>query len=233
MFRLAGCVLLLCLNAFGEARAGAWPREEGEVFLAFSQTMSTGARTMLEAVQDVRSYTSIYAEYGLTPEVTLGFDAGLARGDQDEGSGWNAFLRRPVWMSQGGHRVAAELGIGQLNEPEFGRQWRIKPGVSWGKGFESRWGGGWAGLETSASYRFAAQDFGLKADLTLGLKPRERWMVIFQVQSGKWGDDEPIVRLAPSVVRRFGERTHLQLGFVQSVAGDDAMGVKFGTWFTF
>ncbi|WP_424934081.1 hypothetical protein [Amaricoccus macauensis] len=224
--------LLFCLSA-GEARAGAWPREEGQVFIAVSQTMSTGARTVLEAVQDVRSYSSLYAEYGLTPEITAGLDAGFARGDQDEASAWNLFLRRPVRAWENGHRVAASLGIGQLTEPEYGRQWRIKPGMSWGKGFESRWGNGWAGVEASAAYRFASKDFGYKADFTVGLKPSENWMGIMQVQTGRYGDDDPIIRLAPSVVRKFGERIHIQLGFIGSVAGDDSMGVKFGTWFTF
>jgi hypothetical protein len=41
------------------------------------------------------------------------------------------------------------------------------------------------------------------------------------------------VRLAPSVVRRLGDHVHLQLGFIGSVAGDDAMGVKFATWLDF
>lgn len=234
MSRLVPALLfVLTMIRVPEAAAGAWPREEGQVFIAFSQTLSTGARTVLEAVQDVDSYSSLYAEYGLTPELTFGLDAGLARGDQDEASAWNLFLRRPVWASDGGQRFAAELGVGQLTEPDYGRQWRIKPGLAWGWGFESPWGNGWAGIESSAAYRFVSRDFEFKTDLTVGLKPTDRWMFIFQVQSGRYGDDDPIVRLAPSAVRRFGEKVHLQLGFIQSVAGDDALGIKFGTWVTF
>jgi hypothetical protein len=233
MSKVLALVVGLAVLPASEGMAGAWPREEGQVFLSFSQTTSSGARTVLEAVQDVRSYSSIYAEYGLTPELTVGFDAGLARGDQDQASAWNLFLRRPVWVAKNGNRFAAELGIGQLNDPDNGRQWRIKPGLSWGRGFESRWGGGWVGLESSAAYRFSSQDFEFKTDFTAGLRPTDRWMLIFQVQSGRYGADDPIVRLAPSVVRRFGEKMHVQLGFIQSVAGDDAMGVKIGTWLTF
>ncbi len=217
----------------GEAAAGAWPREEGQVFVAVSQSMTTGARTLVETVQDVRSYTSLYAEYGLTPDLTAGFDAGLARGDQDEGSAWNLFLRRPILGTEGRNRFATELGIGQISEPEWGRQWRIRPGLSWGRGFESRYGDGWTGLETSIAYQFRSGDIALKADFTIGLKPNDRWMGIFQIQSGRYGDDDPIVRVAPSIVRKFGKRMHVQLGFTGSVAGDDAMGVKLGTWLTF
>lgn len=234
MRRLA---LLALVPAFlltgAPAQAGAWPREEGEVFISVSQTTSTGARTIIETLQDVRSYSSLYAEYGLTPETTVGLDGGLARGDQDQGSSWTLFLRRPVWSTEGGHRFAAGIGLGQLVEPEWGRQWRIRPGVSWGRGFESRWGNGWAGVEASAAYRLKSEDFAYKADFTIGLKPADRWMAIFQVQSGRYGADDLIVRVAPSVVRRFGEKIHLQIGFVGSVAGDDAMGVKLATWFTF
>jgi hypothetical protein len=213
--------------------AGAWPREKGKTFVSVSQTMTTGARTALEAVQDVRSYTALYAEYGLTEKTTLGFDAGLAQGNQDHASSWLALVRRPVWTSEGGHRFAVDLGLGQLDEPEWGRQLRVRPGLAWGKGFESRWGGGWLGLEASAAYRVKSQDFGLKADFTAGIRPRDRWMLIFQVQSSRTAGDDPIVRIVPSVVRRFGDHVHLQLGFIGSVAGDDAMGVKFGTWLDF
>jgi hypothetical protein len=234
MSRLVSAILVvLVLLATARADAGAWPREEGQVFVSLGQTMSTGARSVLDAVEDVRSYTALYAEYGLTPELTFGLDTGLARGDQDPASAWTLFLRRPVWVGESGHRFAAELGLGQLNDPQRGRQWRIKPGLSWGRGFESRFGGGWAGLESSAAYRFASEDFEFKTDLTVGIRPSDRWMLIFQVQSGRFGSDDPIVRLAPSVVRRFGEKTHLQLSFIQPITGDDALGVKLATWLTF
>lgn len=224
--------LLLILET-GAARAGAWPREKGAAFVSVSTNVTTGARTFIAATQDIRSYTSLFAEYGLTEKLTIGFDGGRAGGSSDPASEWLFFLRHPVLATGGGHRFAASIGFGGLHDPDLGGQARLRPGLSWGKGFESRWGGGWLGLETSADYRFRNEDFGFKADFTAGIRPSERWMLIFQVQTGKYGEDDPIVRLAPSVVRSFGERLHVQLGAIASVAGDDAMGVKFGTWFEF
>jgi hypothetical protein len=224
--------LLIALAAAMPQRveAGAWPREQGSLFVSVSQTVSTGARTLISASQDIRNYTSFYGEYGLTGKFTLGVDAGFAGGDQDAASSWLVFARYPLLMTDSGHHVALEFGLGSQDEPEWGQQSRLRPGLSWGKGFESRWGGGWVGLEASADYRIKSKDFGLKADLTAGIRPSERWMLIFQVQSSQYGDDDPIVRVAPSAVRQFGAHTHLQVGFTAPVAGDDAFGIKFGTW---
>ena len=222
-----------------EAGAGAWPRDEGAAFLSLSQTVSTGGRTLLSASEDIRSYTSLYAEYGLTPKLTIGLDAGvgidasLSTGMESPVNAWLAFLRYPIWVGEGGNRFAAQIGAGTQTEPDYGQQARLRPGLSWGRGFESRWGGGWFGIEASAEYRFKSEDFAFKADYTAGIKPSEKWMLIFQLQTGRYGAEDTIVRLAPSVVRKMGKRMHLQLGGIASVAGDDALGLKFATWFEF
>ena len=57
--------LLLALLAT-EATAGAWPRPKGETFVSVATRQSTGARTLIAAVQDIRSYNSIYVEHGVT-----------------------------------------------------------------------------------------------------------------------------------------------------------------------
>jgi hypothetical protein len=227
---LAGLMLLL---AAPQAAAGAWPREQGETFLSFAYTLTTGARTLLAAMQDIRSYGSIYAEHGLTPRLTVGLDAGYGLGEDATVGAALAFARLPVWTLDGGHRVAAELGLGLLDDDTDGRQVRIRPGLAWGRGFESRRGGGWLGLDAWAELRLPSGDVALKADATAGLKPNDDWMLIMQVQAGRYPDDGPLVRLAPSAVRRLGPTTHVQLGLIGSVVGDDAMGVKLAAWFSF
>ena len=109
----------------------------------------------------------------------------------------------------------------------------IRPGLSWGRGFESAGGGGWLGVESSVELRLPSGDTAVKADFTAGLKPTEAWMLIAQVQTGLYPDADPIVRLAPSVVRRLGDTTHAQLGLIGGVVGDDAVGVKLALWFSF
>ena len=61
------------------------------------------------------------------------------------------FARLPVW-SPGEHKVAADLGFGLLADGVEPTQTRIRPGLAWGRGFESRWGGGWLGMEASYEY---------------------------------------------------------------------------------
>lgn len=224
--------IFLLLLAARSVEAGAWPRAEGEVFVSTSYTLTTGARTLLAATEDLRSYGSLYAEYGLTPGWTLGVDAGIGRGTDDRVTAALAFLRHPLWHSDGGQWLAAALGLGTLEDAE-GRQSRVRPGLDWGRGFESRWGGGWIGVESSLEWRLPTGNVAAKADFTAGLKPDERWMLILQLQSGHYPDAGTLVRLAPSAVRRLGPRSQLQLGLIAPVAGDDALGVTLATWFTF
>ena len=227
---LAGLLLVL---AAGDAAAGAWPRERGEGFLSLSATTTTGARTLLDAMQDIRSYTSLFAEYGLTERLTVGLDAGYGTGEDKTIATALVFARLPVWTGpEGRHRVAADLGFGLLDD-EDGRQTRIRPGLAWGYGFERPWDGGWLGIEASADLHLPSNELALKADLTAGIRPNDTWMLIFQVQTGRYPDDGPLVRLAPSVVCRIGPRMRLQVGGTASVVGDDALGVTVATWLDF
>ena len=98
-------VLAIALVLPAGAQAGAWPRPKGETFLSFGQELSTGATTLIGAVTDIRSWSSVYAEYGLTDRLTIGLDAGLAWGrgiaEGRHGGGWlgmesSAELREPA-----------------------------------------------------------------------------------------------------------------------------------------
>lgn len=219
------------------ARAGAWPRERGEVFLSFGQQASTGATTLLGAVTDIRSWSSVYAEYGLTGRLTVGLDAGLGHGRDQRVEAVLGFARLPVW-SPGAHRVAVDLGLGTLATTDAGRQTRVRVGLAWGRGLAGgtrRWmrAGGWLGMEASAELREPAGEVALKADFTAGLKPGARWMLIGQAQTGYYPDVGGVVRLAPSVVRKLSERSHLQLGATAEVVGAPALGLSGAVWFSF
>ena len=183
-------------------------------------------------MQDIRSYSSVYVEHGLTDRLTIGLDAGMGRGPDESVTAALGFARLPVW-SPGEHRVAVELGLGWLDDGVDGPQARIRPGLAWGRGFESRRGGGWLGMEASWEYRTPGGETATKVDFTAGLKPSERWMGILQLQTGDYPGSDPIARLAPSVVCRLGPRSHLQLGGLAPLAGDDAWGATMALWFTF
>ena len=228
---LAAAFILVLASA--PARAGAWPRERGEVFLSFGQQASTGATTLLGAVTDIRSWSSVYAEYGLTERLTVGLDAGLGQGRDERVAAALVFARLPVW-SPGAHRVALDLGLGTLAVTDEARQTRLRLGLAWGRGLaDGRWGGGWLGMESSAELREPAGEVALKADFTAGWKPSERWMLIGQVQTGYYPDAGGVVRLAPSVVRKVSARSHLQLGATAEIVGERALGVSGAVWFSF
>ena len=110
-----------------EAAAGAWPRPKGETFVSIATRQSTGARTLIGAVQDLHNYTSIYAEYGLTERLTVGLDAGHGSGPDEAVDAALVFARLPVW-SPGEHKVAADLGFGLLADGVEPTQTRIRPG---------------------------------------------------------------------------------------------------------
>lgn len=211
------------------ANAGAWPRPPGDYFLSLSQQTTTGGRTFISAVGDIRNYTSLYAEYGLGERITVGLDAGYGTGQADTAASVLAFARTPVW-SPGEHKVAVDFGLGWITSEADGGQTRIRPGLAWGRGFESRWGGGWLGMESSLEYRTPGSDTIFKADFTAGLKPTDNWMLIAQLQTGIY-PDAPVVRLAPSVVRRLGPRLHMQVGALVGLTGDDGIGVKASFWY--
>lgn len=125
--------------------AGAWPREPGSWFLSLGYELST-TRAALSAdgqaedpTPDLVGYATLYAEYGLTPRLTLGFDIGADeqtvtaylddrlgaavapdltedpdRFDADPAPGQSVvvFLRRALAAPQDVHQVALQLGAG-------------------------------------------------------------------------------------------------------------------------
>lgn len=215
------------------AVAGAWPRARGETFVSVAQGMSTGATTLLAATVDLRSWSSVYAEHGLTERLTLGLDAGLGQGRDARVETALVFARLPVW-SPGAHRVAVDLGLGTLVATDEERQTRLRAGLAWGRGIAAgRHGGGWLGMEGALELREPAGAVAAKADFTAGWKPNDRWMAIAQVQTGAYPDVGGIVRLAPSLVRRVSARSHLQLGVTAEIVGERALGLSGAVWFDF
>ena len=230
---------LLLVALAGPAAAGAWPREKGSTFVSLSHAVSTGTQTLLTPFMTISTYTGLYAEYGLTDKLTLGLDAGFGGDPEDaETDAYTVqtgaiFLRHPLWSDDTGHRTAIQFGLGRITDSDHGDQTRIIPALAWGYGFESRFGGGWAGIDASADFRQPSGDTVWKADATLGLKPTDRWMGILQLQTGLAPDTDPLVRFAPSVVRSFGKRVSLQLGAFAGIEGDDSLGGKVALWLTF
>ena len=198
-----------------------------------ARVFTTGVKSLLAPTEDLTSYGSIYAEYGLSESLTIGFDAAYGQGPEARLTTGIVFARLPIWQTDGAHRYAAEFGIGYRDDNTGGQDLRLRPGLAWGRGFESGWGAGWMGIDGSAELLVPSNDISLKADFTTGVKPNDAWMLILQVQTGRYPGSGAVVRMAPSVVRAVGDGTHLQLGLEATVLGDDSIGIKLATWFTF
>ncbi|MGI9370701.1 MAG: hypothetical protein ACR2O2_17880 [Ruegeria sp.] len=125
-------ILTLILPAPAPALAGAWLREKDKAFTALSVT----------AYQDEDDFydskTSIYAEYGLRPGITIGLDA-----EEHQNYYGHAlfFVRMPIADFGHSGRFAAEIGAG-VHHRQL-RTWALyKATLSYGKSFQNRWGNG-------------------------------------------------------------------------------------------
>ncbi len=223
--RLILAVLVLTL-APAAAAAGAWPREVGTAFVSLSYTLSDD---MGRPGVDAEGYTALYAEYGATPRLTFGIDAGKA----DNGE-YTAilFARHALDWELFGGKTALQGGAGAA---EFGgdSDTLLELGAAWGKGLETRFGGGWLGIDTKLHYFTDTEDIATKVDVTLGIKPNDRTMVILQLQAADYPGSDPSLALVPSIVRKVGKRNYFELGLDVGVANDSTAGVKLGTWLEF
>ncbi len=221
---LTAALLILLVPAW--VQAGAWPRKVGETFLSFSTTL-TSARDPLG--HDLQSDSSIYVERGIRENLTFGLDGQI---DLVGEYSLLAFLRRPIMQRAERNRFAVLGGAGVIIAGDQTIP-LVRIGAAWGRGLQTRFGSGWASVDTSAEYRGDQSDVSIKADLTLGLKPTDRLKLILQLQTGRYVGSDPYIRLAPSVVRQFGPGRHIELGLQVGVAGDDRVGLKMGSWLEF
>lgn len=230
--RLAGRVALVgALAAGGAAHAGPWAREKGQVFAIVSgQSDATG-----------ESWTGIWAEYGLTSRITLGLDGGVS----GRGDGKVIVWGQKSW-EHGEHRFAASMGLGasliQDTPIPLGQV-----GLGWGRGISTRFGPGWLSAEGRATMTtqsapagaadlpggFLLPENALKAEFTLGLRPRERLMLINQLRFDVTDDSGLEAELANSVVFALSKPTKVEVGLTNPIVGEGEAALKVGLWLEF
>lgn len=216
MIRALACLLVACLAA-SPAFSGAWPRAKGEVFLAGATRV---AATRLEGPYSI--YSTAYLEYGLNDRLTLGLDFGHGISGATK---MIAFVQHPLPIGSDRHRFAAQIGLGQISGEAT-----LRPGLSYGFGFERDGGPGWVSIDSVAEIRLASGHTDYKSDITLGLSHGDRMKSVFQIQTGLSHGDPSFIRLAPSLVIRVGARTHLEIGMTKGLVGDHQTGFKIGFW---
>lgn len=216
------CLSLLLTLAAPPALAGPWPQEDGAAFVSGT----------VEHAGDDDWVVTAYGEYGLTPNITLGFDstttAFVAEG--------YLFARYPVFRSDGPHRFAVLGGVGASGNLERGAKplWVI--GASWGRGLEYPFGSGWTAVDASARFR-DDDSFGserlIKLDSTIGWQRDNRDLAYVQLQMSEEKGQDPLIKLAPSYVWHFADLLQLETGATIPLSGDDVAKIKIGLWSRF
>jgi hypothetical protein len=215
--------MLLFVSA--PAFAGPWPRGEGKGFLSFGYEIT--ADTGLPTLPLSESLTG-YLEYGVNKRLTFVLDGN--RDDDPESQGAIAQLRYSLSAAESTHQWALSGGVGNDTRASGSESMSVL-GASWGRGFESRWGGGWATVDVQ--YRFGGDTSLGKVDGTLGIRPTDDSLVFGQIQISDPDTGETTARLSVNYVRDVSKRVKAEFGLLYGLANDDAAGVRSGLWLDF
>lgn len=204
-----------------DSMAGAWPRGDGKSFTSFSlETEIDGDGSGV--------YASLFFEYGLTSRLTLGVDAGRDLATSDVSA--IVFLRYPVFDSGGPNKFAFELGVGSTDLAGQGT-FTVRPGLSWGRGYEALWGSGWMGVESTYAIRADGSELG-KVDATFGVSHDSGSLSIFQLQYEHPSGNRSALSIAPAHVFKLSETTFLELGARHRFRDSETL-AKVGFWLSF
>lgn len=236
VLRILSCVATILLALSGAALAGPWARGEGESFVAIST----------EPDADGNSYSSLYGEYGLTGEQTLGFELGYT----DVGETSALFWLQHALAPRAGNLFSFSLGIGMI-EREGVAMPLGQVAANWGRGFDGVMQGGWLALETrlkvagsvdddaeisglsDGALSYLTSEITTKADLTLGLHATDRMMIINQFRFEDSDEAGFTSKLATTVVHDLFGPAKIELGIITPLSGAVPEAVKLGTWFEF
>lgn len=247
---------LAALAAAAPATAGPWtlPKGEGQVIVKFEDMRADQGFDPDGELADLPAerrdtVVSVFAEYGLTPRLTLRFkgdwqsgqDAFVdyeGRGPLEIGVNWQVFrdARTAVALygavadgGEGRNAGYAPPGVG-------GQDWEVR--ASLGRSFgASRWvfrgaTGGFVTLEAARRLRGGLPD-ETRVDATLGLHFGEDWMLLNQAYGGQADGGGPRwLSVETSLVRRFGPWS-VQAGWREALSGretPDSRGPVIGLW---
>ncbi|MGO4907682.1 hypothetical protein ACEN2J_05045 [Pseudorhodobacter sp. W20_MBD10_FR17] len=209
-----------------KAQAGAWPRDKGQFFVALS-------------ADQLRS--QIYAEYGFGKDWTLGNEVSMPQGRRLPDV--SQFIQHPVWRGKGGAILSAGVAA-ELRETTAATAFPALKGVSeiavraglfWGKGFESRFGNGWATVDAQVEHivttDWLGQGLAYKLDMGMGVQPTERLKLMAQAQYWRRGTAQTM-RLEASAALALGP-TQVVVSPSIGVIGAKSPRVKLGLWVEF
>ncbi|MFN4100665.1 MAG: hypothetical protein ACK4GT_12895 [Pararhodobacter sp.] len=233
MFRSALILVLMLAPAL--AAGGPWPREVGQTFLSLSSERDRAGN----------SYSSIYAEYGLRDRLTFGAEIGRNGVGDVTALVW---AQRPLDDGEGPNRFSLQTGAGVLRRGDQTLP-MAQGALYWGRGIEGWMGGGWMSAQMLVRMTAAQPDAApapvslagglqmterlVKSELTLGLRPRDRLMVINSLFLEDSADAAFSARLASSLVFDVRGALKIELGAIQPLRGEAERAVKLGSWIEF
>jgi len=238
------------LGLAGPAAAGAWPAPvgHGQVIVKLEEETATlgldGSGQTLAIPRQTLTFIDLYADYGLTPDLSLQVTAGLERSRlgvrQVDGAGPCSLGVRYVLARPWGGFLTAYAGA---TTPAADQATRSDPAAGQA--------GGELRLLAGRSFRVFGRDLFAEAetarllggghenqtriDGTLGIQLRPRLLLLSQVYSGRQeggASGASWVKLDESVVRTFGA-WRAQLGWRRTLAGRNlpvTTGPVIGLW---
>ncbi len=257
--RVGLSALLICLVLAAQpedADAGAWTLAEGHGEVIATGLTSTAEETFggsgTKPAAFSKGSASLFVQHGWTDRLTV-FAKVEGGAEQDEATGYarsglSEFLagaRLRVYSSGGfvasaglSSRVADDGGEGM----ELGGT-RIEPRLAAGYGFSLLGLPAFVEAEAAYGWRVAGDGFDeAKLDVTAGLRPFERWLVLAQSFStfGLGGPEGAELysyhKLQGSLVYDIAEHWSLQAGVFATVAGENALeerGVVSALWYRY
>ena len=207
----------LCFTDPNAGYAGAWPREQGTAFVALSETIT------INSVGISRSFLSLYAEYGLSPQLTLGFDG--FRGGQEESSETFLFLSFPLFTANKKNRFAFTAGLGQHANLTGTPAPALRVGLNWGRNI----GSNWLALNNFVTFRKTTDDPLLKLDATWGYHYSNNIDLMLNLRAETYDGATGKFELAPGLTWKTGAGSRIELGLSIGASEHREYGVKFGT----
>ena len=211
--------MMICLTAVQPVCAGAWMRDPKAGFMSVTTTLRN-------VPGPVRYETSLYADYGLTPRLSLGVDVNERPGTTGHVM---IFARRPLGQPGGKTRFAMELAVGGYH---WKGQWNhmAKSTLSMGYNFSSLWGAGWLSIEAAVEMRGGAPELIYKLDATVGLPPKRRFGPILQLETAHIRGNPLSWSLTPGLMIKSRNSITWLVGLEYKSASQTSLGLKLGLW---
>jgi hypothetical protein len=218
---LAAFILILMAEP---AQSGAWLKEKGNGFFSFGATL-----LLIDGEATPRLEQSAYAEYGLTPNLTLGVSSTRIK---DLSLQTLIFARVPVKSWDNGARLASEIGLG-FKETETVNSAFLSAGLSWGKGISRKDKSGWINIDTALQLEFGSSDIRLKIDATYGMDISDRMRFLAQ-GFVELADDANSITLAPGLILKPKKlKFEPVISFEHRLGARASSGIRLAFWRSF